>query len=281
MNTENYICKKEIDWSTLHDGFTLPYEYQVRFYENMEGYMQRGDVRIIKLFLECKTHEVKLYNVNNPLDKRKKDCYQLRYSAGSSFAMHLRELFNASSQFFDNMRKLRLQGDRKRIFLPDEQKEYIAIYTTEYADTFLVEPILASDIEQMKVELAQKEERAVETQMEAELIDDSAGVVQAQRTVRIRKLNKKIGDNLKLLYGYRCQICGKLVGEEFGCSKVVESHHIEYFIKSLNNDASNQLIVCPNHHTIIHEVNPTFDRRKKLYLFQNGMEQKLILNLHL
>ena len=32
----------------------------------------------------------------------------------------------------------------------------------------------------------------------------------------MRKLNRLIGENLKLLYGYRCQICGKLIEEEFG-----------------------------------------------------------------
>ena len=33
-------------------------------------------------------------------------------------------------------------------------------------------------------------------------------------------------------------------------SHIVEAHHIDYFVSSLNNDASNQLIVCPNHHSI-------------------------------
>lgn len=98
--------------------------------------------------------------------------------------------------------------------------------------------------------------------------------------VKIRKPNKKIGDNLKLLYGYRCQICGQLIGEEFG-SHIVEAHHIDYFVSSLNNDASNQLIVCPNHHSIIHDTNPVFDRRRLLYIYKNGLEQKLILNQHL
>lgn len=281
METENYICKKEIDWSTLNDGFTLPYDYQVRFYENMEGYMQRGDIRIIRLYLEGKEHQVKLYNVNNPKEKRNKDCYQLRYSAGSSFALHLRELFIASYNFFSNMRALRVNGDRKRIILPEDKKEYIAIYTTEYADTFVVEPIFAEDIAELKLLVEKKDERTAEAELDNFSKDSTADIVETKRTVKIRKLNKKIGDNLKLLYGYRCQICGRLIGEEFGCSKVVESHHIECFTKSLNNDASNQIIVCPNHHTIIHEVNPVFDRRRKLYLFKNGVEQRLTLNYHL
>ena len=91
---------------------------------------------------------------------------------------------------------------------------------------------------------------------------------------------QKIGEYLKELYGYRCQICGRLIGEEYG-SHIAEAHHIDYFVKSLNNDASNQLIVCPNHHSIIHDVNPVFDRKRKLYVYKNGVTEGLVINKHL
>ena len=95
-----------------------------------------------------------------------------------------------------------------------------------------------------------------------------------------RKLNRKIGENLKLLYGYRCQICGQVIGEKYG-SHIAEAHHIDYFVNSLNNDANNQMIVCPNHHSIIHDANPVFDRRRMVYRFDNGAEERIILNKHL
>lgn len=91
---------------------------------------------------------------------------------------------------------------------------------------------------------------------------------------------KEIGENLKLLYGYRCQICGKLIGEEFG-SHIAEAHHIDYFVNSLNNDSSNQMIVCPNHHSIIHDANPVFDWKRVVYIYKNGIEWHLLLNKHL
>ena len=56
---------------------------------------------------------------------------------------------------------------------------------------------------------------------------------------------------------------------------------MDYFVKSLNNDASNQIIVCPNHHSIIHDVDPMFDRGRLLYIYSNGFEEKLVLNQHL
>ena len=94
------------------------------------------------------------------------------------------------------------------------------------------------------------------------------------------KLNQKIGQNLKLLYGYRCQICGKVIGEEYG-SHIAEAHHIDYFVNSLNNDASNQMVVCPNHHSIIHDANPEFIRADLTFKYQNGYIERLAINKHL
>ena len=87
-------------------------------------------------------------------------------------------------------------------------------------------------------------------------------------------------DQLKQLYGYRCQICGAFIGEKYG-SSLIHAHHIEYFTKSMNNDASNVLIVCPNHHGIIHDRNPVFDFQKKIYRYPNGYQEGLKLNLHI
>ena len=125
-----------------------------------------------------------------------------------------------------------------------------------------------------------KAERMVEAEINYENVDEGAGIRQNLRLVKIRKLNRKIGENLKLMYGYRCQLCGQLIGEEFG-SHIAEAHHIDYFVKSLNNDESNQIIVCPNHHSIIHDTDPVFDRKRKMYRYRNGKEQHLVLNRHL
>ena len=166
------------------------------------------------------------------------------------------------------------------IILPEEFKEYIAVYTTEYDDSYLIETIASEDINVMRDAVQGKAERMVEAEINYENVDEGAGIRQNLRLVKIRKLNRKIGDNLKLMYGYRCQLCGKLIGEEFG-SHIAEAHHIDYFIKSLNNDESNLIIVCPNHHSIIHDTDPVFDRKRKLYRYENGKEQPLVLNQHL
>ena len=156
----------------------------------------------------------------------------------------------------------------------------MAIYTTEYDDSYILEPILVDDMQVLREVVKGQKERELEAGLESDIQDETAGYDQMNQLIKIRKLNKKIGDNLKRLYQYRCQICGRLIGEEYG-SHVVEAHHIEYFVKSLNNDASNQIIVCPNHHSIIHDVDPVFDRKRLLYIYPNGFEEKFVLNMHL
>ena len=280
MESENYVYKKEIDWSTLMEGFTLPLDNQVIFLRNMENFLQRGQSKIIHFFMNGKTYDAKIVNMNNSVEKRKKDAYQIRYSRNGELSQALQQYFFKSMSYIKMIRENRDPKDKSYIKMPDGLKEYLAIYTTEYEDTFLLEPIAQDDFQVMKKAIQGMRERTVENEIEYEMEDKSSGIEKKLQIVKIRKLNRKIGENLKLLYGYRCQICGQVIGEKYG-SHIAEAHHIDYFVNSLNNDANNQMIVCPNHHSIIHDANPVFDRRRMVYRFDNGAEERIILNKHL
>ena len=280
MELENYVYKKEIDWSTLMEGFTLPLDNQVIFLRNMENFLQRGQSKIIHFFMNGKTYDAKIVNMNNSVEKRRKDAYQIRYSRNGELSQALQQYFFKSMSYIKMIRESRDPKDRSYIKMPDGLKEYLAIYTTEYEDTFLLEPIAQEDFQVMKKAIQGMRERTVENEIEYEMEDKSSGIEKKLQIVKIRKLNRKIGENLKLLYGYRCQICGQVIGEKYG-SHIAEAHHIDYFVNSLNNDANNQMIVCPNHHSIIHDANPVFDRRRMVYRFDNGAEERIILNKHL
>lgn len=280
MELENYVYKKEIDWSTLMEGFTLPLDNQVIFLRNMENFLQRGQSKIIHFFMNGKTYDAKIVNMNNSVEKRRKDAYQIRYSRNGELSQALQQYFFKSMSYIKMIRESRDPKDRSYIKMPDGLKEYLAIYTTEYEDTFLLEPIAQDDFQVMKKAIQGMRERTVENEIEYEMEDKSSGIEKKLQIVKIRKLNRKIGENLKLLYGYRCQICGQVIGEKYG-SHIAEAHHIDYFVNSLNNDANNQMIVCPNHHSVIHDANPVFDRRRMVYRFDNGVEERISLNKHL
>lgn len=278
---ENYVYKKEVDWSLLHYGLTLPIENQVVFSYNMGKFLKRGEFKQVTLYLNGKVYRATVQNVNfDPKFKRKKDTLQIRYSPNGDLAQALRENFIKSYNYIKNVRELRPKNDRSLIRLPDEMKEYLAIYTTEYEDSFILETIEVEDTILLQEVAKNYSEIIMEDNFNYDIRDEKSSIFIDKRLVKIRKLNKKICDNLKLFYDYRCQICGEVIGKNYGAS-VVEAHHIDYFINSLNNDADNLLIICPNHHRVIHDTNPVFDRKKLIYTYSNGYSEGLIINRHL
>lgn len=99
--------------------------------------------------------------------------------------------------------------------------------------------------------------------------DDSSCYVFKEAIVKVRKINKEIIDKLKSHYAGECQLCGSKVGAEFG-KEIVEAHHIEYFSKTQNNDASNIIILCPNCHRLIHSCNPIYHKKEVYFEFDDG-----------
>ena len=281
MTTENYVYKKEVDWSLLREGLAIPIENQVIFGQTMGRFLQRGEKKKITIYLDGKSYDASIINIDySKKFKRQSDIFQIRYTQNAELAQALQKCFMSSVRYLEYMRRMRKKGDRKMIRLPDEEKEFLAVYTTEYDDSYIFEPIVKNDFRVVKKYYMGFDERSFEEQSDFKVTDPTASVEEKTQIAKVRKLDRSIGNNLKLLYGYRCQICGMLIGEEYS-AHVVEAHHIDYFVKSLNNDASNQMIVCPNHHSIIHDVNPVFDRKRKLYVYKNGMTEGLVLNKHL
>ncbi|MBO5341547.1 MAG: HNH endonuclease [Lachnospiraceae bacterium] len=276
-----YIYKKEVNWSLLTEGMTLPVENQIVFGRLVNGFLQKGEQKAIHIYLNGKVYDAKVVNVNyNQKYQRKHDVLQIRYPKNGELARELQKLYASSYSYFLNARKLRPEGSRSIPKLPENAKEYLVIYTTIYDDTYEFETIETNEVSTLKEIVVGKSEYSFELDYSIDIKDETSTIIEVQKTSKIRKLNRKIGEYLKELYGYRCQICGRLIGEEYG-SHIVEAHHIDYFVKSLNNNADNQMIVCPNHHRIIHDANPTFDRTEILYVYPNGYQEKLKLNKHL
>lgn len=278
--SETYVCKKEVDWSLLMEGLTLPMEQQVVFGQIAGRFLKRGETKDINLYLDGKSYKAKIVNVNNSIEKRKHDAYQIRYTRNGELSKALQLHFSRSYNYIKAIRESRDPSDRSVIKLPEGAKDYLTIYTTEYDDTFILETILSDDIAMVEKTVSSQNERTIENIFNFDEIDESAGISISESLRKIRKLNRSIGDNLKLLYGYRCQICGKLIGEPYG-TDVAESHHIDYYVRSMNNDANNQIIVCPNHHSIIHAAEPDFRRDSLSFMYPNGFVEGLAINLHL
>lgn len=281
MDSSEFFYKREVNKSVLYDGFGIERANLDLLLTRLPP-MLRGDEKDITLSLDGHLYAAKLKNLNNPENKRKNDAYQIRYSPKSELTAALQQIFHKTYSFICEQKKIAPQSDgkRERIQIPEEYKEYLIIYTTEQPDVFLCEPIVSDDLEALRATAKEQSEQTFETDFNLDLKDESAGIITRKEIVKVRKLNRKLGQMLKEHYGYRCQICGRMIGEEYD-SHLVEAHHINYFVNSLNNDLSNLLIVCPNHHGIIHDKNPWYDEENCIYTYPNGYKEGLLLNDHL
>ena len=244
--------------------------------------IQRGESKEIFLVIEGFTFKAKLvnqsFNEGKYLDH--KDILQIRYNTQSDIAIKLRSNFITSYNYLGEKRNSQVDNQKKYIRIPKEKKEYLAVYTTEYEDTYLMECITDKDNLIAKSIFTKESEQEYETGLNYNAIDQHAAIHMVQQMTKIRRLNKAIGENLKLLYDYKCQLCGENFGKRFD-TNIVEAHHINPFVVSLNNDSSNQIIICPNHHSVIHKAEPVLDKSKLIFLFSNGIEERILINRHI
>ncbi|SEA60798.1 hypothetical protein SAMN04515656_1165 [Eubacterium aggregans] len=283
MWDNGFFLKKEINWSLLTQGCPITLDYQMAFMQGIHGQLHRGDSQEITIIFEGMDHRVTLKNqafseVDYPTHK---DILQLRYGSNSSFARALQQVFRENFSYLKALRAQRAAGNRRLIQLPDDQKAYLVLYGTSQPGVFWVEAITPQDQREVSEYSAHLDEHRLEEEWQALSKEDgSTGIVEKVGVRKYRHLNAAIGQDLKVLYGYRCQICGAHCGEAYGV-KVAEAHHIDYFVKSLNNNASNQMILCPNHHRIVHAAKPTFLRNERLWVYPNGLREGLTLDVHL
>ncbi len=88
-----------------------------------------------------------------------------------------------------------------------------------------------------------------------------------------------LAESLKSIYDHRCQVCGmnfRIKYEE----PFAETHHIHSLSKGGLDISKNIIVICPNHHRIIHKTDAKFDRSKLMYRYPNGLEERLLLADH-
>ena len=65
---ESYIYRKEVDWSLLHEGLTIPVRLQVAFKSLLNGY-ELGVGRKVTLLIDGQPFEAQL--INQAFDREK------------------------------------------------------------------------------------------------------------------------------------------------------------------------------------------------------------------
>ena len=244
--TKTFLLTKAVTESLFKRGFAVPVAAQEILSLSLSGgRLRHGEKRTIKIFVAGEPFDVQLTSVDFDREKypTHRDMWQVVWSKNSPVAKKIREVFTT-----------------RKIF---------TLCATDIKDVFCMEADAVCD------------ELSLENLLNLPaLTDTQAELVERFGLTKYRKLNREVGEQLKREYRCRCQICGQNVGELYG-AQVCDCHHINYFSVSLDNAASNLLVVCPNHHRIIHAAEPTFDRERKLFRYPNGLEEVLRLNAHL
>lgn len=275
-----FLLKKQIDWSLLTDGMTIPIEFQSLLYSLPGGAVKLKEPRPIKIVIDGDSYDAILTNVAFNRKKFKHtDLLQIRYSRNSPIVKKLQAVFADSLAYILNERQ-KPENYRKHIKLPKEQDAYIALYATTVKDVFAIDCFPSSVVSTALDELKGVSESEYELSDFEPKTDETATIITKPSIQRVRRLDRSIGESLKKLYDYRCQVTGEKIGEKYG-DVVIEVHHIDYFTKSYNNDSSNLIILSPNFHRIIHKNNPVFNWKTLTFDFPNGVHQKLMLNKHL
>ena len=63
---------------------------------------------------------------------------------------------------------------------------------------------------------------------------------------------------LRQMYGHRCQLCGWSSGADYG-AQVAEAHHIHWLSLGGADSLDNMMLLCPNHHRLVHSCQAQLD----------------------
>ena len=102
-----------------------------------------------------------------------------------------------------------------------------------------------------------------------------------KRTLNVEEFvrNQFLADSLKSYYENRCQVCGQDFLPDYGVA-FSETHHIQYLSRGGPDVSGNIVVLCPNHHRIVHATDAHFNRQNLTYEYPNGLREQLILPDH-
>ena len=272
------LFQKIVDKSLLLHGIAIPVAHKDLLLKKLGFEIKPGETRDIFVEIDGIRYDVTIINVNYNRTRHpnRQDMIQIRYNENSQIARLFNQKFHYTKKLIESNQSVYSAHWLSK--LPESEVEHIVIYSNGEENVLNMECISNLEYCEEADEMISLGEFAAESIFNA--VDDNASIKLATKECKIRSYTRKICEHLKEKYDYCCQICGEKIGEKYN-SNLIHAHHIDYFVNSKNNNADNIMILCPNHHFLIHDLNPIFDRNKKAYIFPNGYVEYLKLNKHL
>ncbi|MDO4994853.1 MAG: hypothetical protein Q4E32_07605 [Bacteroidales bacterium] len=274
-----FLMKRPLQWSHLTSGLPIPRVFQELTYDILGRRLNTKENMEVRVMFGGEIFNVKIYNIDfNRKKYEHTEILQFKYDNNRQLLDKLQSVFSNEYRYCLEARQARKDGDTSRIDISKYFETNLIVYGTSEPDLFIWE----AEFENLTKEVETEIKKMTEEEFEAAVIrsDPHTGIKQKQQLVKIRQLDNSIGDSLKRVYGYRCQMTGEYIGNQYGVS-VVEAQHILPFTQSLNNDTSNIMILSPNYHRIVHKAKPQFNRKFLSFEYPNGLVEKIKLNRHL
>lgn len=92
--------------------------------------------------------------------------------------------------------------------------------------------------------------------------------------------NRQLVRSLHEMYAGRCQLCAFDSPVVYGVPSA-ECHHIAYLSRGGPDELTNMVLLCPNHHTVVHKTDAIFDYARLAFLFANGRAEPMCMNTHI
>jgi len=274
-----FLMKRPLQWSHLTSGLPIPRVFHDLTYDILGRRLNAKDSVEVRVMFAGEIFHVKIYNINFNRGKFvHSEILQFKYDNNYSLLDKLQDVFSKEYNYCLEAREAKGYGDSSRVDISKQFETSLIVYGTSEPDLFIWEPEFEGISKEMEAEIKQMSEE----EFEAAIVctDPDATIQEKQKLVKIRQLDSSIGNSLKRIYGYCCQMTGEHIGEQYGIN-VVEAHHIRPFTESLDNDTSNIMILSPNYHRIVHKAKPHFNRKTLSFEFPNGLIENLKLNQHL
>lgn len=113
-----------------------------------------------------------------------------------------------------------------------------------------------------------------ETTVSRLLVDEPAGIADERRRYLISRVVRRDHDlveQLREIYRGCCQLCGWSPRSTYS-AELCEAHHVRWLSRGGDDQLSNLVLVCPNHHRAIHRCDAPFDFPSGAFVFPGAPE---------
>ena len=147
------VFYKTIDKSVFTSGFAIPVMYKDMLFDNLGFTLAHGEKVQIDILIDDCIYKATLMNIDfdQKAHPNHKDILQVRYGANSPLAKKLREKFGYTESLINS--NSNVYSYKWLSSLPEDQKEFMAIYSTDHRGVMMLDCITNTDFQEESKEL--------------------------------------------------------------------------------------------------------------------------------